>query len=106
VRCADEHLDEVVVQAIVKLALKCPHKLRMLEIARMHIEVISVNWNSHIFGIDDELNSVVVNARWEVEQRMFELWQYVENSLKVVPIGVIGHGTDCNPRSQVSDESA
>ena len=71
--CADEHFDEVVVQAIVKLALKCPCKLRMLEIARMQIEVVSVNGNGHIFGIDNELNSAFVSARREVEQRMFEL---------------------------------
>jgi hypothetical protein len=63
VRCADEHFDEVVVQAIVELALKCPRKLGVIEIPRMQIEVISVHWNSHIFRIDDELNSVAMNAR-------------------------------------------
>ena len=71
--CADEHFDEVVVQAIVQLALKCPCKLRMLEIARMHIEIVRMNWNSYIFCIDDELNAIAMRARGEVEQRMFKL---------------------------------
>ena len=73
VRCADEHLDEVVVQAIVKLTLKCPRKLWMIEIARMHIEIVCMNWNGYIFCIDDELNAIAMRARGEVEQRMFKL---------------------------------
>jgi len=42
-RCAGEHLNEVVVQRIVQLALKVPVKLRMFKIARMNGESIRVN---------------------------------------------------------------
>ena len=34
-RRADEHLDEIVVEAVVDLALQMPGKLRVIEIARV-----------------------------------------------------------------------
>src|SRR5579864_4086565 len=53
---ADEHLDEVVVQRVVELALEGPFKLRVVEVAGMQVEVVSVDGNGFVFELDDDLN--------------------------------------------------
>src|SRR5579872_6743086 len=64
-RRADEHLDKIVMQSVVKLALKTPFELRIVEIPRMQVEVISVDRNALILELDDDLNSVAFRARGE-----------------------------------------
>ncbi len=45
-RSADEHLHQVIVQAVEDLALEGPLELRVVEIARMQLEVIGVDAGS------------------------------------------------------------
>jgi hypothetical protein len=69
-RRADEHLYEIVVQGIEELALEAPFKLRIVEIAWMEIEIISVHRNRFIFEVDDDLDAFSLSARREVQQRV------------------------------------
>lgn len=69
-RCADEHLDEVVVQRVEELPLEAPLKLRVVEIARMQIEVVRVHLHAFIFELDDDLDSFALSAGGKVQQRM------------------------------------
>src|ERR1035441_1119107 len=69
-RRADEHLDQVVVQAVEELALEGPLELRIVEIARMHLEVIGVDRRISETGPDDYFDGLAFGARIELDQRM------------------------------------
>lgn len=66
-RGAGEHLDEIVVQAIVKLTLERPFKLRIGEVARVEFEIVGVNRNGRVLEGDDEFDRVILQARVEGE---------------------------------------
>ena len=72
-RCADEHLDEIIVQGIEELALEAPFKLRVIEVAWMEIKIISVHGNRFISELDDDLDALTLLACGEVQQ-----WVFVE----------------------------
>jgi len=65
-RSADEHLHEVVVKGIVKLALKAPFKLRVVKVARMKIKKISVYRNRRVPELDCDLHTLTFGARGKV----------------------------------------
>ena len=81
-RITSKHLDYVIVQAIVKLALEGPLKLRMIQVARMQIEIIGVDWDIGILELDDDLDSVAFGPRGEVQQRMLVQAQLSEDALQ------------------------
>ena len=60
---AGKHLDEVVVQSVVQLALQMPCELRMIEIAGMNREHVGVNRYGRVLQIDQDFYSTVVLAR-------------------------------------------
>src|ERR1017187_3132682 len=71
-RILGEHLNDVVVYAIVELALEGPGKLRMVQIARMHLVVIRMQTQRFVPEVDDDLDAIVaVFPRIKREQRMF-----------------------------------
>ena len=80
-RRADEHLDEIIVQRIEELALKTPLKLRIVEIARMKLEVVSVNRDVFVLELDDDFNAFTLRARREIQQ-----WMFVEAQLSEDPL--------------------
>ncbi len=57
-------------QAVVKLPLKRPLELRMVEIARMKFKVIRVNREGGILEIDDDFDAFTFFASVEVEERV------------------------------------
>jgi hypothetical protein len=67
---ADEHLDEVIVQGIVELALKAPLELRVIQIAGVKIEVVGVDGNAFVLKLDDDFNSLAFGSRGEVQKGM------------------------------------
>src|SRR3954471_5908121 len=69
-RSAGEHLNEIVVEAVVELTLEAPLELRMFQIARMQVEVIGVHGNGRIAKLNDDLDDVAVLARGEIQQRV------------------------------------
>ena len=69
-RRANKHLHEIVVQRIVELALEAPFELRVIEVAWMKIEIISVHRNGFIFELDDDFDTVVLGARGKIQERM------------------------------------
>ena len=69
-RGADEHLDEIIMQRVEELTLETPFELRVIEIARMQVEKISVHRNRFIFELYDDFYAVAFRTRVEVQERM------------------------------------
>jgi len=80
-RRADEHLDEIIVQRIEELALKAPFELRIVEIARMKLEVVGVNRDVFVLELDNDFNAFTLRARGEIQQ-----WMFVEAQLSQDPL--------------------
>ena len=49
-------------QCVVELALKAPLELRVVEIARMQIEIIRMNRNCGVFKLDNDFHRVALGA--------------------------------------------
>ena len=60
-RVACEHLDHVVVQAVVELPLKCPGKLRVFDFARLQEKLVGVHFHSR--GLEANLDGDAVRPR-------------------------------------------
>lgn len=80
-RRANKHFDQVVVQAIVELTLERPLELRMVEIARVQIEVVGVNRDIRILELDDHFNGFPFPTGIEIEQRMLVKTQLGEDAI-------------------------
>jgi hypothetical protein len=89
-RRADEHLDKVIMQRIVELALETPLELGMVEIARMQIEGIGMDWDSSILELDDDFDAFAFGAGGEVQQGMFVKLELREDAVET-GIGGFGH---------------
>src|SRR5208337_1078437 len=68
---ADEHLDQVVMQAVKKLALKGPLELRIVEIAWVQLEVVNVDRRIGEARANDHFDGFTFDAGIELDQRMF-----------------------------------
>jgi len=66
-RRADEHFDEVVMQAVIELALEAPFKLGIVQVTRVQIEVIGVDRDGRIFELDHQFNAVALGASGEID---------------------------------------
>jgi tetratricopeptide (TPR) repeat protein len=91
-RCPREHLDDVVVQAIEKLALETPFELGMIQIAGMQIEVIRVHGYRRIPELDDHFHALSLSASREIKQGVLIQPQLGENAVQSW-VGSIGHST-------------
>jgi hypothetical protein len=78
-RIARKHLDYVVVQAIIKLPLKGPGKLLMLDFARLHGEKVRVDFGIGGFEANLYFDAVRRRARPECEERMFVALEFAAN---------------------------
>jgi hypothetical protein len=89
-RSADEHFDEVIVQGIVELALKAPFKLSIVEVARVHIKIISVHRHGWIFELNNYFHAISLGARRKIQQRMLVKAELIENAIQA-SIDSFGH---------------
>lgn len=64
-RGADEHLDEVVVEGVVELALETPLELWAVEVAGVKVEVVSVHRDAFVFELDDDFDAIPLGAGGE-----------------------------------------
>ena len=55
-RGVEKHLDEVIVEGVVKLALEVPGKLRVIEIAGMDGEDVGVYGDGGVFQVDEDFD--------------------------------------------------
>jgi hypothetical protein len=69
-RRADKHFDQVVVQAVVELPLQSPLELRVVQVARMKIEVVSVHRHRRILELDDQFDAITLSSGGELQQGM------------------------------------
>ena len=67
-RGADEHFDEVVVHAIVEVALHGPGELRVFDIAGVDGGVVGVESERAVLELDDEFDCAVVLAGGKIEE--------------------------------------
>ncbi len=95
-RSADKHLDQVIVQAVKQLALKRPLELRVFEIARVQIVIVSMN-----FGFDEsrakyDFDALSFHPRTERDQRMLielELIEYLRQVVRGHPAILLSDGS-------------
>ena len=69
-------------QAIVKLPLKFPFELRVVEIPRMKFEVIGMHRNGRIFEIYEHLHAITFRVRSKLQQRVFVKPQLRKNAFE------------------------
>lgn len=86
----DKHFHKVVVQRIVKLPLKTPLELGVVEVAGMEIEIVGVHRDGSVFELNDELNSLALGARGKVQKRMLVEFKLSEDSIEASS-GGFGH---------------
>ena len=102
-RSADEHFDEVIVQGIVELALKAPFKLSIVEVARVHLKIISVHRHGWIFELNNDFHAISLGARRKIQQRMFVKAELIENAIQA-SIDSFGHNAIVKQNSpQIAD---
>jgi hypothetical protein len=65
-----KHLDQVIVEAVEQLALEGPLELRVVEIARMQLEVVRVDRRIGETRTNDHLDRVALGAGVEFHQRV------------------------------------
>lgn len=70
-RGTDKHFDEVVVERVIELALESPFELRVVEVARMQVEVVGVDGNGFVLELNDDLDAFAFGAGVEGQERMF-----------------------------------
>jgi len=66
-RCSDEHFDQIVVQAIIKLTLERPLELGMIEVARMESKVVGMHRNRRILELDYDFDALAVFPSSEIK---------------------------------------
>ena len=69
-RGVEKHLDEVIVEGVVKLALEVPGKLRVIEIASVDLEDVGVHRDGGVFQVDEDFDEVVGFAGGELQERV------------------------------------
>jgi hypothetical protein len=89
-RSADEHFDEVIVQGIVELALKAPFKLSIVEVAGMHIKIISVHRHGWIFELNNHFHAISLGTRRKIQQWMLVKAELIENAIQA-SMNTFGH---------------
>jgi len=57
-------------QAVIKLALEAPFKLRIVQVTRVQIEVIGVDRDGRILELDHQFDAFAFGTSGELEQRM------------------------------------
>jgi len=66
-RRADEHLDQVIVQTIVELALEAPFKLRMIQVARVQLKIVGMHRDDRVLELDNDFHRFALGAGIEIE---------------------------------------
>ena len=89
-RRANEHLNKVVMQGIVKLPLKTPFELRVVEVSGMEIEVVCVDGEVLILELDDHFHAITFGARGKIQQRVLVEPELREDTVETCGGGV-GH---------------
>ena len=81
---------EIIVQRVVELALEAPFELRVVEVARVQVEIIRVHRDRGVFELDDDFHAFALGARGEVQQRMLVEAELGEDSVEAGG-GGLGH---------------
>ena len=81
-------------QAVVKLSLKCPFELRMIQIAGMQFEIISMHRDRGIFELNNDFYAIALAPSREVQQGMLIKPQLSEHPVEP-SLRVLIHEQDC-----------
>ena len=74
-RVPGEHLDDVVMEAVVELALEGPSELRVFDVARVKLKLVSVHAKGALLEVNGKLDGLASEPGTELEQRMLVLDQ-------------------------------
>ena len=83
-RRADEHLDQVIVQAVEELALEGPLELWIVEIARVQVVVVGVDLGLGKSRTQYHLNAIALCSRTKRDKRMLIELELIEHLGKAV----------------------
>ena len=89
---ADEHLDHIVVQTVVELALKFPLELRMIEITGMKFEVIGMDRYRWVLEVNDYFYPFAFRAGGKIQQGVLVEFQLSQNAFEP-RVCFFGHST-------------
>ena len=81
-RCVGEHLDQVIMQAVVELALEGPLELRVIEVARVQLEIIGVHRYRRVLELDDHGHALPILARVKLQQRVLVAEQLPQHAVE------------------------
>jgi len=87
-----KHLDDVIVKAVVDHALEGPGKLRMFEVPRVKVHVVSVYRDNGILEVHDYLHTIAVLLGGELDQRVFEFFEQFAHALELHTVNPFRHG--------------
>ena len=68
--CVGKHFDEVVMQAVVELALQVPGELGVIQVSGMDREHVGMDGNRRVLQVDQNLDDAIRFARGESQQGM------------------------------------
>ena len=74
-RVPGEHLDDVVVQAVVELALEGPGELRVFDVARVKLKLVSVHAKGALLEVNGKLDGLPFEPGTELKQGVLVLDQ-------------------------------
>lgn len=84
-------------ESVVELALEAPFELRIIKIASVQVEIVSMHGNALVFELDDDLHAVAFSACRKGQEGMFVKTKLRENALEARITG-FRHSKDCNGR--------
>jgi hypothetical protein len=65
---ANKHLHKVIVQRVIKLALKAPFELGMIEVAGMQVEIVGVYGNGCVFELNNDFYAVAFAPSGKIQE--------------------------------------
>jgi hypothetical protein len=86
-RSVDEELDQIIVEAIVEVALQGPWELGMSDVAGVHGRVVGVEAGRFLLQLDDQLDDAVgFLARGKIQQPVLVAKQFPPDFIEVVHV--------------------
>ena len=74
-RVPGEHFDDVIVQAVVELALEGPGELRVFDVARVELELVGVHAERAVLEVNGKLDGLSLEPGAQLEQGVLVLGQ-------------------------------
>jgi hypothetical protein len=78
-----KHLNEVIVKAVVQLALELPGELRRSQLSRMKLKDVGVDRNWRVLEADQDFDGFALCSSIEAEQWVIVKRELIDDSLEI-----------------------